>query len=263
MNFRELYHSGLYVQIARHMVNVEVLLKRQLFHLVDESNIGENCLTRCCMYGHLDLLKRLLKTHKGWYLGQVACLYGQLDTLKYLKEINYDCCGLVSYPEFGKAEEGQQMHIIKYLYQQLKDYNFEPRDLLMHAVERGWVLVVKCIYEDGIRLIEDLDNIFEHCINERYVELLKYLYLEHPGVYGYSCFTSIFLDEVEMFKILWDGQNYQQDLIIAAECGSIDIIKYLCEEVGVEFDKDEIMNSAMNYNNFNIVEYIENYQRTK
>lgn len=256
MNFREFYHSGLYFQLMRHIINPEILLKRKLFYLVDESNIGQNCLSLCCQYGHLDLLKKLLETHKGWYLSEVACLYG-----KYLKEINYDSCRPVSYPEFEKAEQGSHMHIIKYLYQRLKDYKHDPRNLLTWAVERGWVLVVRCIYEDGVRLTEDLDNILEHCVSEKYLELLKYLYQEHPGVYGFSIFTSIFLDEPEMFKVLCVGQDYQQYLRIAAECGSIGVIKYLCEELLVDFDEDEIINLARDYEHLDVVEYIKNLNR--
>lgn len=89
MQAKEFYHSGLQSRIVG-FINPEHLLKQQLFHYIDEANIGGFCVSTCCKHGHTKLLLKLINQYEIkapfnqdlWMVK--ACGAGQMNVVRIL-----------------------------------------------------------------------------------------------------------------------------------------------------------------------------------
>lgn len=240
MNFKQFYRSGLYVQIMRHIVNPEILLKRQLFHLVDESNIGENCLVRCCQYGHLELLKRLIQTYKtqGDMIA-VAIKYNQLKILKYLYN------DIIILKNVELATKYNSSDILNFLYDK-KPELFTVKLLdLSKSID-----TIKFLYDRNIRYQVDENGhleVLENFAKCGWVDIFRFLCEQHPDAeLSNSYYNSIAYGCVDIFRYLFEEKCAQCDgeanaFVEACGNGCINIVQYLYEETNIRFSDDIIV----------------------
>lgn len=274
MNFIEFYHSGLYVQVARHMVDPQKLLKRKLYHLVDESNIGKSCLTICCQYGHLDLLKKLISRFKpNNDLWKIAASFGHLHILKYLDEIKYpneDPLLVLHYAaRYGRVE------VFKFLY--LKSVDFTDKSNIKRLLIEGNSHICRCILDiciiNNYSVIDYVDILLryygktrQHTINILIDEFSKYLNINEIFRHAYG--RGLVLIIKHLITRGYIADNYQVLLINAiskaCECGDMDMIKYLFEEQHIKLKSEvaiEMITVACNSRHNEIALYLYN-QRT-
>lgn len=245
MNFKQFYNSGLYVQIARHMIDPQKLLKRKLFHLVDESNIGENCLTHCCQYGHLELFKRLIKTYKTEVdLVAVAIEHDQVKILEYLYNDQ------IELKHIKLAVESDALSVLKFLYDKKPELFTE--DLLDST---GSIESIRFLYDRDIKYkVDENGYLFhlEYCAAyDNRLDIVKFLCEQHPDAdLSNTYYNSISYGSIDNFKYLREEKGMNEydgtagAFVDACRNGYIDIVKYLYEHTDIRFS-DEVIVEAI------------------
>ena len=187
MYFKEFYHSGLYHQIIRHMINPDILMKNGLFYLVDEENIGNDIVRDCCYWGHFELLKRV--TNRSLFNMQScyqAFTNGHFKIVKFLFEEK-----LLDPDDFrdawSGAAEGGHLETIKYLHtNKIEGCEINAMD---RAAIGGHLDVVQFLYYN--RTEGCTTNVIDRAAYYRHADVVKFLFGK-PQPHGKGIITGTF-----------------------------------------------------------------------
>lgn len=261
MYFKEFYHSGLYHQIIRHMVDPDILMKHGLFYLVDEVNIGKNVVQDCCYWGHFELLKRVsdrsLFNMQSCYQ---AFTNGHFKIIKFLFEEN-----LIDFKDFrdawSGAAEGGHLHIIKYLHtNNIAGCTTRAMDI---AAIKGRLDVVQFLYYNRTEgCTKDAIDLAAYYWK---IDVVKFL-LGKPQPHGKGIITGTerAIDLAaqagcfELVKYFFDNglkTHTNAAMDYAAAGGHFEILKFLHENSDIGFSSSAIKWAAGN-NRYEIVKYL-------
>lgn len=285
-----------------HYENVKYLLNRGVRFGLDphETNpfgIGtrnNQTLVIACTYGHLDIIKYLIKQENAFETNPLgdfysvlisapynssliaACINGHLNVVKYYIKNKYNIHAQDDWIMISACQYGQ-LNIVKYLLEEyvpfyvqkrkLPDDNrekilSEPFGIYNILTYRDWALQAVCRYGHYsiVKYLIDTSYIPNPLIDNQNRQAII-----NVCIYGY---LDIIKYLIEDFRIKFPDINIRTKidniLILVCKYGHLDIIKYLIEEeIGLDsldannvYIIEELLNTAFEYKHFNIVKYL-------
>jgi ankyrin repeat protein len=229
--------------------------------------INHDAMTDALLGGHLKIVK-LLELHNGRInnMINIASSSGNLDLIKYLYNTGEDfTLDAITDTEINTylASTGKQhiSHILKYViecnsdsisnYLSSIDITFNKHEL-NNASKNGCMQLTEYLYNIGIDCIKD---VIDYAVNKEDGITIKYLYDKYKKCYTKSMYTAAENSNLEILQYLHNtvGVQYNtQVAIIAARKGHIDIIKLIDKR----FIDHDVVCKAVEYGHVNIVEYL-------
>lgn len=207
------------------------LIRLVFENMGDEANI--DYLTEYAMKkGRMDVIKHFVeKFGVDWGPLSIsplwsACFYGQMEIVKYLieqKNANINQSDRSQFSPLGIAVSRNQLRIAEYLLNKKCDINNPDhfhRNPMSIACRNGNLRMLKLLVKHGM-VLDQPDNLgetpFSNAIKHGYLEIMKYL--------------------VETVKVDVNkpNRNNQSPLYVAACCGRFGVVKYLCDQKGIQF----------------------------